>query len=139
LQEAVALEQQAHALDKERKERVIERKKRLGLPIPGEVLTRQEREARIWAFMWVTSVLESQTRELTYNCRNHKPTESDLEDDDDDIDEDDDDPASWFVDDQDDGRKGQDIVEPDAEEIFATIRVGSGGHYSNFFEPWDPE
>ena len=46
--------------------------------------------------------------------RNYKPSESDLEDDDDE--DEDDDPASWFEDDQDDGRKGQDIIEPDFED-----------------------
>jgi hypothetical protein len=45
--------------------------------------------------------------------RNHKPTESDLEDDSDD--EEEDDPSSWFEDDQDDGRKGQNIVDPDPD------------------------
>jgi hypothetical protein len=118
LEEAVELEQRTHALDEERKQRSIEKKKRLGLPISGEVLTRQEREARIWAFM------------------NHKPTDSDLEDDDDDVDADDEDPASWFEDDQDDGRKGQDIVEPDAEVLADIIRIDHNNlHYSTFYEP----
>jgi hypothetical protein len=57
---------------------------------------------------------------LTYSHRNHKPTESDLEDDSDEGDEDDD-PASWFEDDQDDGRKGQDIVEPDFDDDLSNI------------------
>lgn len=60
---------------------------------------------------------------LTVNHRNHKPTESDLEDDDDDEDDEDEDPSSWFEDDQDDGRKGQDIIEPDAEDFADIIRV----------------
>ncbi|THH13274.1 hypothetical protein EW146_g6926 [Bondarzewia mesenterica] len=115
LQEAIQLEQQAHALDRERKQRILERKRRMGLPIDGEILTRQEREARIWAFM------------------SYKPTESDLEDDDDD-----DDPANWFEDDQDDGRKGQDIVEPDPEDLMEIIRVDPKKiHYSTFYEPHD--
>lgn len=67
--------------------------------------------------------------------RNQKPTESDLEDVDDD-DDSDDDPASWFEDDQDDGRKGQDIVEPDAEDLSDIIRIdGSRIHYTTFYEP----
>ncbi|TFK76032.1 hypothetical protein BDN72DRAFT_831477 [Pluteus cervinus] len=103
LQEAMELERQAHVQDLERQKRAIEKKKRLGLPIQGEVLTRAEREARIWAFM------------------NHKPSDSDMEDDDDD--DDDEDPAAWFEDDQDDGRKGQDIVEPDVEDLANFIRV----------------
>ena len=69
--------------------------------------------------------------------RNHKPTESDLEDDEDDDDDDsDDDPASWFEDDQDDGRKGQDIVEPDAEDLSDIIRIDESRiRYSTFYEP----
>jgi hypothetical protein len=51
LQEAITLEQRAHAIDEERKQRAIEKKKRLGLPISGEVLTREQQEARMWAFM----------------------------------------------------------------------------------------
>ena len=47
-----------------------------------------------------------------------------MEDDDDD--DDDDDPATWFEDDQDDGRKGQDIVEPDVEDLANFIRVDEG-------------
>ncbi|KAF7776041.1 hypothetical protein Agabi119p4_4434 [Agaricus bisporus var. burnettii] len=79
----------------------------------------QEREARIWAFM------------------NHKPTDSDLEDDSD-PDSDDDDPSAWFEDDQDDGRKGQDIVEPDFEDFSHIIRIdASRMRYSTFYEPRD--
>lgn len=55
--------------------------------------------------------------------RNHKPTESDMEDDSDEDDDQDDDPASWFEDDQDDGRKGQNIVDPDSEDLSDMIRV----------------
>ncbi|KAG6903374.1 hypothetical protein C0995_013127 [Termitomyces sp. Mi166 len=120
LQEAMNLEQQAHLREKERVERIAEKKRRLGIPAKGEVLTRQEREARIWAFM------------------NHKPTESDMEDDDDDEDSDDDDPASWFEDDQDDGRKGQDIIEPDVEDLSDIIRIDeSRMPYSTFYQPRD--
>jgi hypothetical protein len=69
--------------------------------------------------------------------RNQKPTESDLEDDDDDSD-DDDDPATWFEDDQDDGRKGQDIVEPDIDDLHDIIRIDESRlHYSSFYEPRD--
>ena len=60
-----------------------------------------------------------------------------MEDDDDD-DSDDEDPSSWFDDDQDDGRKGQDIVEPDMEDLFDIIRVdASRAHYNTVFEPRD--
>jgi hypothetical protein len=68
--------------------------------------------------------------------RNHKPTDSDLEDDDDEEDDENEDPAHWFEDDQDDGRKGQDIVEPDTEEPSTTMRTDNyRAYYSNFIEP----
>jgi hypothetical protein len=55
-----------------------------------------------------------------------------------DDDSDDEDPASWFEDDQDDGRKGQDIVEPDFEDLSDIIRVDASRiHYSTFYEPRD--
>jgi len=52
MQEAIELERQAHLQDQDRQNRIVEKKKRLGLPMNGEVLTRQEREARMWAFMY---------------------------------------------------------------------------------------
>lgn len=55
MQEAMELERQAFLKDKEREQRVLEKKRRQGIPINGEFLTRQEREARIWAFMYVDS------------------------------------------------------------------------------------
>ncbi|KAH9938546.1 uncharacterized protein B0H18DRAFT_18869 [Fomitopsis serialis] len=102
-QEAIQIEQEAHMADLKRQEELAEKRRRQGYIDDGEQLTRAEREARMWAFM------------------NHKPTDSDLEDDD--YDEDDDDPATWFVDDQDDGRKGQDIVEPDVDDYSSIIRI----------------
>ncbi|KAJ3554164.1 hypothetical protein NM688_g3248 [Phlebia brevispora] len=110
-QEAMQIEREAHALDmqrqKEHEEKVQERRRRMGLPLAGEKrLTREEQEARIWAFM------------------SYKPTDSDLEDEDE-YDSDDDDPANWFEDDQDDGRKGQDIIEPDYEDLTNIIRIDS--------------
>ena len=64
--------------------------------------------------------------------RNYKPTDSDLEDDDDESDED---PASWFDDDQDDGRKGQDIIEPDYEDYSNIIRIDESRiPRNNFFD-----
>ncbi|KAJ7129812.1 hypothetical protein C8R44DRAFT_614495 [Mycena epipterygia] len=119
MQEAIQLEQTAHAADKERQDRLLEKRRRMGMSIPGEQLTRQQREARMWAFM------------------NHKPSESDLEDEDEDEDSDGD-PASWFEDDQDDGRKGQLIVEPDEEDYGDIIRIDSSKlSYSTFYEPRD--
>ncbi|KAI6047299.1 hypothetical protein EDC04DRAFT_3102229 [Pisolithus marmoratus] len=122
LQEAVALEQRAHAEDLARQHRIDERRKRIGLPVKGEALTRQEMDARMWAFL------------------NYKPTDSDLEDmdDDDDDDSDADDPSTWFDDDQDDGVKGQDIVSPDLEDLSNVIRIDESRiRYSTFYEPRD--
>jgi hypothetical protein len=52
LEEAVELEQQAHAADRERKQRLLERRQRQGLVAAKDrALTREEQEARIWAFM----------------------------------------------------------------------------------------
>lgn len=119
LQEAMELERQAFLNEKERQQRIIAKKQRLGMPIKGEILSREEMEARIWAFM------------------NHNPTESDLEDDDD-SDDSDDDPANWFEDDQDDGRKGQDIIEPDIEDYSDVIRIDENKiHYNTFYQPRD--
>jgi len=117
-QEAIELEQRAHMQDLVRQRRLEEKRKRTGLPMTGEILTKEEREARIWAFM------------------NHKPTDSDLEDD---SDEDDDDPSTWFKDDQDDGIKGQHIVQPDTVDALSNIiRIDSSRlHYSTFYEPRD--
>ncbi|KAH7887860.1 hypothetical protein F5I97DRAFT_1952125 [Phlebopus sp. FC_14] len=121
LQEAVELEQRAHAQDLARQRRVDDRKRRIGLPAKGEVLSRQEMDARIWAFM------------------NYKPTDSDLEDMDED-EEDDEDPSTWFEDDQDDGIKGQDIVAPDVEDLSNIIRVDASRiRYSTFYEPRDDD
>ena len=52
MQEAIELERQAHLQDQDRQNRIAEKKKRLGLSMNGEVLTRQEREAQMWAFMY---------------------------------------------------------------------------------------
>ncbi|KAF7352896.1 hypothetical protein MVEN_01256900 [Mycena venus] len=122
MREAIELEQRAHREDKERQERLLEKKKRMGMSIPGEQLTREEREARIWAFM------------------NYKPSDSDLEDDDEDEYDEDEDPASWFADEDEDGRKGQLIVEPDEEDYTDIIRIDSSklpSSYSMFYEPRD--
>ena len=73
---------------------------------------------------------------LTVYIRNHKPTESDLEDDDED--DEDDDPSTWFEDDQDDGRKGQMIVEPDVDDFSDIIRIDENKmRYGSFYEPHD--
>ena len=53
LEEAIELEQQAHAADLERKQRLLERRQKQGLvTVQGRALTREEQEARIWAFMY---------------------------------------------------------------------------------------
>ncbi|KAG6336354.1 hypothetical protein ID866_2749 [Astraeus odoratus] len=120
LQEAIALEQRAHTEDLARQQRIDDRRRRTGLPVKGEVLTRQEMDARMWAFL------------------NYKPTDSDMEDMDDDDDESDNDPSTWFEDDQDDGIKGQDIIPPDLEDLSDIIRVDESRiRYSTFYEPRD--
>jgi hypothetical protein len=133
LEEAVELEQQAHAADLERKQRLLERRQKQGLvTVQGRALTREEQEARIWAFMcddFADLVMINLV--LMYAAfRNYKPSESDLEDDDESEDED---PSTWFYDDQDDGRKGQDIIEPDAEDLSDLIRVDTSRVYYNTF------
>ncbi len=56
--------------------------------------------------------------------------------DDTDEDDSDDDPATWFEDDQDDGRKGQNIVEPDYEDLSGIIRIDDSRIAHNvFYEP----
>jgi len=116
MDEAMELERAAFLRDKQRAEEKTQRQ--VAATATNPALTREERKARIWAFM-------------TY-----KPSESDMEDDDDDSD--DEDPANWFEDDQDDGRKGQDIVEPDDEDYSDIIRVdASRVQYSTFYEPRD--
>ena len=47
----MALEQRAHAAALARKKHEQEKRLQRGLPLPDEMLTREEREARIWAFM----------------------------------------------------------------------------------------
>ena len=138
-QEAIQLEQRAHTQDLERQQRLEEKRKRTGMLLKGEILTKEEREARIWAFMCVSRGLEHYNiphADLTQLTRNHKPSDSDLEDD---SDEDDDDPSTWFEDDQDDGIKGQHIVQPDSiDELSNIIRIDSSKfHYSTFYEPRD--
>lgn len=117
-EEAVELEQRAHAADLERKQRLLEKRQKQGLVmVKNRVPTREEQEARIWAFM------------------NYKPSESDLEDDDGDY-SDDEDPSTWFDDDQDDGRKDQDIIEPDVEDLSDIIRVDTSRiYYNTCYEP----
>lgn len=51
LQEAIELEQRAHVQDAERQQRLDQRNRRIGLPVRGEVLSRAEIDARMWAFM----------------------------------------------------------------------------------------
>jgi hypothetical protein len=135
LEEAVELEQQAHAADLERKRRLLERRQKQGLvTVKDRTLSREEQEARIWAFMCddLADLITTDLVLMSATFRNYKPSESDLEDDDDDISEDED-PSTWFYDDQDDGRKGQDIIEPDAEDISDLIRVDASRIYYNTF------
>jgi len=70
--------------------------------------------------------------------RNHKPSSSDMENDTDS--DEDNDPANWFHDEEDDGIKGQPIVEPDVEDFSGVIRIDESkayAGYSTFYEPRD--
>jgi hypothetical protein len=128
LQEAIELEREAHVQDLKRQQDIIDKKRRQGIPIPGEVLSRKEQEARIWAFMSVHFIV-NRLSEQGLNAlniqpmivfRNYKPTDSDLEDD---SDGESDDPSTWWDDeDEQDGVKGQQIVQPD-EDLSDVIRI----------------
>ena len=50
-EEAVRIEQEAHAQDQLRHQQTEERRRKQGLPPKGEKLSKQEMEARIRAFM----------------------------------------------------------------------------------------
>lgn len=113
MEESIELERRAFLAEKERMAIRAARKERMAMPTPvtetGKRLTPKEYEAKVWAFM------------------SYKPTDSDLEGEQEDAE--DNDPASWLVDDQDDGIKGQDIVYPDAEEWADLIRVDTNIRY----------
>jgi hypothetical protein len=65
-EEAIELEQQAHAADLERKQRLLERREKQGLvSVKDRMLTREEQEARIWAFMCGNRTDHSQNLVLT--------------------------------------------------------------------------
>lgn len=65
------IEQEAHRAEmqrkKEQEEKQAERRRRMGLPQKGETraLTREEQEARIWAFMYALHILPAQDALLT--------------------------------------------------------------------------
>ena len=50
-EEAVRIEQEAHAQDQLRHQQAEERRRKQGLPPKGEKLSKQEMEARMWAFV----------------------------------------------------------------------------------------
>jgi hypothetical protein len=52
-EEAVRIEQEAHAQDKLRRQQQEERRRKQGLSLKGEKLSKQEMELRMWAFMCV--------------------------------------------------------------------------------------
>ncbi|KAI9056557.1 hypothetical protein FKP32DRAFT_1586117 [Trametes sanguinea] len=108
-QEADQILHDSFVREQEHKQKVLDRRRRRGEVLEGEHLSRAEMDARMWAF-------------LTY-----KPSESDMEDDDEDEEDDEEKeegrPAWWDEDDQEDGIKGQDIVEPDYEDLSSIIRI----------------
>lgn len=119
------IEARAHALEQERMERAREKQQMRKMPQRRDASSKAEFEARMWAFMYASPVLTSSSFILIILgrfCRSYKPSDSDDEDDSGmDDDDDPEDPANWFIDDQDDGRKGQNIIYPDAEEFFSDI------------------
>ncbi|KAJ3979665.1 hypothetical protein F5890DRAFT_1589296 [Lentinula detonsa] len=139
MEEAIAIERRAQLHDLQRKHRLEQKKVDHGYPSRTQVMSREERERRVWAFM------------------NYKPTESDLEDEEEEEDEEgegedgegegmdedgEDDPSTWFEDDQDDGRKGQNIVEADEMDMDGlrnVIRVMDPNQlrYGTFYQPRD--
>lgn len=76
---------------------------------------------------------------LSLCSRSNKTTESDIEDD---SDSEGGDPAGWFHDEEDDGVKGQPIVQPDDDSYKTVISINQPGAYvgySTFFEPRDDQ
>ncbi|KAH9076968.1 hypothetical protein EDB83DRAFT_2514690 [Lactarius deliciosus] len=111
-EEAAQVVQRAHAADLERKQRLLEKRQKHGL-------------------------LNVKDRTYPQNCgfdgrcttsKNYKLFESDVEVDDSD-DTGNEDPFTWFDDDQDDGRKDRDIIEPDVEGLSDVIRVDTSKIY----------
>lgn len=142
-QDAIRIEQEAHAHDKQKHEEMLEKRRRMGLPIKGERETTEMVAARIHAFMWGGFDLHRiypTNDTLLRASRNYKGSDSEGDDDDWDEDEDDENPAAWFEDDQDDGRKGQDIVEPDYQDLSHIIRIDDTRIAHNiFYEPRDKD
>ena len=71
LKEAMEIEQEAHRVEQQRKkeleEKQEERRRRMGLPIPGERrLTREEQEARIYAFMCAASYMSADSELMVF-------------------------------------------------------------------------
>ena len=52
--------------------------------------------------------------------------------------EEDDNPANWFHDDEDDGIKGQQIVQPDVEDYSSIIRIDEAKAYVGYGTFYDP-
>lgn len=128
LDEAIALEQQAHVAEMERKKSEEEKRSRR-LPRPGENLTQEEVAARIWAYMYANLLCAEEYAESHLTAsRNRKPTESDEEDEDwnESGEDDDDDPATWFE--GEDETQGQPLIDPD--ELADIIRVDDS-HWHN--------
>ena len=92
----------------------------------------------VYVCPYFQKLLTPQGLTRTFPSRNQKSTYSDMEDD---TDSDEDvDPANWFHDEEDDGIKGQQIIEPDVEDYTSIIRIDESkayAGYSTFFEPRD--
>ena len=96
--------------------------------VNGGALTREEqgvRTGRSCTFMCDDPLADLiTTNSESHFFGNYKPSESDLEDDGYD-DSEDGDPSTWYIDDQDDGLKGQDIIGPDPEDMSYIICVNT--------------
>jgi vacuolar-type H+-ATPase subunit H len=50
-QEATRIEAETLAAERKRSDELLQRRRKQGLAVPGEILTREEQAARMWAFM----------------------------------------------------------------------------------------
>jgi hypothetical protein len=100
--------------------------------------TRWNSECGHLCAFWCLHLVDTQGMTPNVSFRNYKPSESDVGDDSDS--EEDENPANWFHDEEDDGIKGQQIVQPDVEDYSSVIRIDERrayAGYSTFYEPRD--
>jgi len=116
--EAARLDQEGVEIDRQREEQRAKRRIERALSLKGGEHSRQEMDRLMQRFM------------------NHKEiAESDSESDSDG-------PAAWFVDEEGEGIKGQQIVLPDPEDYSSVIRIDDAKAYTaynTFYEPRDDD